>query len=99
MYGVNGHSRIECIMSNRTDGKRDAIIKPVMELMAERGFHRSPKALISKKAGVGTGTIYRYFKNKDVLIEEVFNTIWKENLSVAALKDVIEKAPLAPTLS
>jgi TetR/AcrR family transcriptional regulator, repressor of fatR-cypB operon len=47
-------------MSNRTEGRRDAIIKAVMELTAERGFHRSPKALISKKAGVGTGTIYRY---------------------------------------
>jgi TetR/AcrR family transcriptional regulator, repressor of fatR-cypB operon len=47
-------------MSNRTDGRRDAIIMAVMELTAERGFHRSPKALISKKAGVGTGTIYRY---------------------------------------
>jgi AcrR family transcriptional regulator len=81
-------------MGNKSDHKRNAIIKAAMELIAERGFHQSPTSLISKRAGVGTGTIYRYFKNKDVLIEEVFNTIWKKSLSVAALKNVIEKAPL-----
>ena len=75
-------------------GKRDAIMKAAMELIAERGFHRSPTSLISKKAGVGNGTIYHYFKNKEVLIEEIFNMIWKRYLSITALENQSEKVPL-----
>ncbi|MFH0727278.1 MAG: TetR/AcrR family transcriptional regulator [Pseudomonadota bacterium] len=81
-------------MDDKVESKRDAIIKAAMELIAELGFHQSPTSLIAKRAGVGSGTIYRYFKNKDALIEEIFNTIWKKNLSVAALNEVMEKAPL-----
>jgi AcrR family transcriptional regulator len=81
-------------MDNKIDSKRDAIIKAAVELIAEHGFHQSPTLLIAKRARVGSGTIYRYFKNKDDLIEEAFNAIWKKNLSVAALEKELEKAPL-----
>ena len=46
-----------------------------MELIAENGFHGSPMAMIAARAGVGIGTIYRYFDNKDVLIMEVHKEI------------------------
>ena len=81
-------------MGNKSDHKRNAIIKAAMELIAERGFHRSPTSLIAHKAGVGIGTIYRYFKNKDILIEEIFNTIWNKYLCITALENELGKAPL-----
>ena len=43
-----------------------------MEIIAEHGFHGAPMAMIAKKAGVGAGTIYRYFESKDVLIKDLF---------------------------
>ncbi len=46
-----------------------------MELIAENGFHGSPMSMIATRAGVGIGTIYRYFDNKDVLIMEVHKEI------------------------
>ncbi len=52
--------------------KREEIVKASLELIAEHGFHGAPMALIAERAGVGAGTIYRYFENKDVLIAELY---------------------------
>jgi len=55
--------------------KRDEILRAALELIAENGFHGAPMAMIAERAGVGAGTIYRYFENKDVLITELFKEI------------------------
>ena len=81
-------------MDDKMDNKRDAIIKAAMEVIAEHGFHQSSTSLIAKRAGVRSGTIYHYFKNKDVLIEQIFNTIWKKYLSITSFEKELEKAPL-----
>ena len=54
--------------------KREDIIHAAMTLIAEQGFYGAPMSMIAEKAGVGVGTIYRYFENRDVLI----HTIYKE---------------------
>jgi len=68
----------------KTD-KRDDIIRASLELIAEHGFHGAPMALIAEKAGVGAGTIYRYFENKDVLIKALYRDL--EEKVVAALTE------------
>ena len=55
--------------------KREEIIRAALELMAEQGFHGAPMAMIAERAGVGAGTIYRYFENRDVLINELYRTL------------------------
>jgi AcrR family transcriptional regulator len=55
--------------------KRDEIMRAALELIAEHGFHGAPMAMIADKAGVGAGTIYRYFESKDALIAEIFNEL------------------------
>lgn len=70
-------------MSN-TD-KREIILQAALELIAEHGFHGTPTAMIAKKAGVATGTIFCYFESKDVLINELFWEI-KERIT-AVLQD------------
>ena len=52
--------------------KRDDIIRAAMTLIAEQGFHGAPMAMIAEKAGVGTGTIYRYFTSRDTLINDLY---------------------------
>ncbi|MCX5870947.1 MAG: TetR/AcrR family transcriptional regulator [Deltaproteobacteria bacterium] len=52
--------------------KRQEILHAALELIAEHGFHGAPIASIAERAGVGAGSIYRYFKNKDILITELF---------------------------
>jgi len=63
-----------------TTDKRADIVRAALELIAEHGFHGAPMAMIAERAGVGAGTIYRYFENKDVLIREIYacleGTIW-----------------------
>jgi len=55
--------------------KRDEIVRAALELIAEHGFHGAPMAMIASRAGVGAGTIYRYFENKDVMIMELFREL------------------------
>lgn len=52
--------------------KRENIIHASMDLIAEQGFHGAPMSMIAEKAGVGVGTIYRYFENRNMLIEAIY---------------------------
>jgi AcrR family transcriptional regulator len=61
--------------------KRDEIMRAALELIAERGFHGAPMAMIADRAGVGAGTIYRYFESKDVLINELYRELEEKLLS------------------
>ena len=56
---------------NKID-KKELILDATLVLMSENGFHGAPISLIAEKAGIGAGTIYRYFKNKEELINELF---------------------------
>ena len=55
--------------------KREEIMRAALELIAEHGFHGAPMAMIAGRAGVGAGTIYRYFESKDVLINELYREL------------------------
>jgi TetR/AcrR family transcriptional regulator, repressor of fatR-cypB operon len=58
-------------MEKKRVDKRAAILNATLELVAERGFHGAPASEIAQRAGVGIGTIYRYFESKDALIMAV----------------------------
>lgn len=69
----NEHSfRIAIPMNTTQTDKRDAIIRATVKLISEYGFHGAPMAMVAKEACVGAGTIYRYFKDKDHLVAEIF---------------------------
>jgi len=70
--------------------KRDAILGAALELFAERGYHGTAVPLVAKRAGVGTGTIYRYFQDKEALVNALFQH-WKR----AAMATVLENFPTA----
>jgi len=48
-----------------------AVAKAALELIAKQGFHGTPISQIAKQAGVGVGSIYRYFADKDELIHAI----------------------------
>ncbi|MCX7816388.1 MAG: TetR/AcrR family transcriptional regulator [Syntrophales bacterium] len=68
-------------------------MRAALEVIAERGFHASPMSLIAEKAGVGAGTIYRYFESKDVLINKLH-----DDLKEYILKILMDKYPSGRTL-
>lgn len=52
--------------------KRDAILGAALELFVERGFHGTTVPEVADRAGVGAGTIYRYFESKEALVNELY---------------------------
>jgi len=52
--------------------KQEAILKTALRLFTERGFFGTPTSLISKEAGVATGTLFFYFKTKEDLIDTLY---------------------------
>lgn len=56
--------------------KRDAILQAALELFNDRGFDGTVIPMIAERAGVGTGTIYRYFASKEELVNTLFQE-WK----------------------
>ncbi|MBI2354509.1 MAG: TetR/AcrR family transcriptional regulator [Deltaproteobacteria bacterium] len=72
--------------------KRDEIVRAALELIAEHGFHGAPMALVAERAGVGAGTIYRYFENKDVLITELYREL-EEKMYPFILDGYADEAP------
>ena len=50
--------------------KKEKIIESGFNLICENGYHNTNTAEIAKAAGVSTGIVYQYFKDKyDILIE------------------------------
>ncbi|MHB9296576.1 TetR/AcrR family transcriptional regulator [Pillotina sp. SPG140] len=58
-------------------GKRDDLLNAALKLIAGQGFHAAPMSQIAEEANIGVGTIYRYFKNKDELINGLYLEIRK----------------------
>lgn len=54
------------------DDKRRLILDAALEVFAERGFHGTTIPEIAAAAGVGAGTLYRYFEHKEALVNEVY---------------------------
>lgn len=67
----------------RSIEKKNKIVKAGFELFSEVGYYQTNTAQIAKRAGVSTGIVYGYFKDKrdillDVLsiyVEHVFNPV------------------------
>ncbi len=58
--------------------KFEQILDAAIESIAESGYHQCTVAKIATRAGVATGTIYLYFKNK----EEVLIRVFQERMGV-----------------
>lgn len=57
---------------------REKILNASLEVFSEKGFHLATVDEIAERAGVGKGTLYRYFKNKEALFNEVVNVRLQE---------------------
>jgi TetR/AcrR family transcriptional regulator, repressor of fatR-cypB operon len=73
--GLNVHSERKNIMPKHTTAKPDLILEAALHLFAENGFHSAPMSRLAEMAGVGVGSIYRYFKDKDRLVHAVFEHV------------------------
>ena len=66
-----------CPMRLKDDQKTDLFFASTLTLVGKVGLVGLTMPLIAKQAGVATGTLYIYFKNKDDLIHALYKEIKK----------------------
>jgi AcrR family transcriptional regulator len=73
--------------------KREAVIDAMLDVVAEYGFHGAPMAFVAERAGVGAGTVYRYFDSKDAVIVACYQELESRFLR-AMMDDYPEGRPV-----
>lgn len=69
--------------------KREQITEAALKLFCENGFQNTSTALISREAGVATGTLFIYFPVKEELITTLY--IESKNKLAAFLKEGVSR--------
>lgn len=69
--------------------KKTLILQSTLKLITENGFHGTPVSMIANDSGVAAGTIYRYFKNKEDIINELYTYV-KTDFNSAILKGMYD---------
>ena len=77
-------------IQKRSIEKKEKIIKAGFELICEEGYYNTDTSKIAKKAGVSTGIIYQYFKDKrDIFmvgLEKYADEIFYPMLNISDIK-------------
>ncbi len=71
-------------MRVREGNKEIDIIAAAVAVFAETGYEATRMADIAERAGIATGTLYLYFKNKETLLEQIVSTLWSQIDSIVA---------------
>jgi len=62
--------------------KRERILEAAIRVFARRGYHGARVSDIAAEAGIAYGLVYHYFKNKDELLDTVFEERWGAFLEI-----------------
>jgi AcrR family transcriptional regulator len=68
-------------MKPRDENKISEIYKATLGLVKANGLAGITMQMVAKEAGIATGTLYIYFKNKEALISSLFNECVKNSAS------------------
>ncbi|MBS9777819.1 MAG: TetR/AcrR family transcriptional regulator [Gammaproteobacteria bacterium] len=66
------------------------IISVATSLFVKYGVQGTSMALIAKKSGIATGSIYNYFDSKEKLINEIFESVCKEAVTFLNTDIILE---------
>lgn len=69
------------------DDKHRLILDAAVRVFAAKGYHGTAVPDVAAAAAVGTGTLYRYFANKEALVNEAYRDA-KQRLKAALLTDL-----------
>ncbi|HVW41578.1 MAG TPA: helix-turn-helix domain-containing protein [Amycolatopsis sp.] len=78
--------------------RREMIMNAVLPLIVEHGA-RVTTAQIARAAGIGEGTIFRAFKDKDELIEECVLQALRPDAAIGLIAEIPLDAPLGTRLA
>ncbi len=74
-------SAAEAARDARTETRQRQLLSAAARLMEERGSHAVSMQAVADEAGVSVGLIYRYFGNKQDLVQGVIEGVLKEFVS------------------
>lgn len=75
------------------DEKKRQILKAALSVFSRSGYHESTIAAIAHEAGIGKGTVYEYFKDKETLFMELFSFLIEDHLQYLAIGKPQSNAP------
>ena len=64
------------------DDKRSKILKAAITIFSETGFHKSKIDAIAAEAGIGKGSVYRYFKSKEDILDALLMSAFQDVVSM-----------------
>jgi len=70
----------------------DALLKTALTIVAHEGFQALTISYLAKKAGIATGTMYKYFDSKAQLCSEVFKIATKKEVEKVRLTSFPEQS-------
>lgn len=70
------------------EAKRAEIIEAALEVFMDKGFEKASISNIAAKAGVGKGTVYEYFENKNQIIDLSF-AFFMERMGMDQLHELV----------
>lgn len=77
-------------MQTKKKEVRDCIYNAGLIEFKQDGYKGTTMRNISKRANVPIGNLYRYFKNKDVLFEDIVGKIYTKIVNIVSTPDPIE---------
>jgi AcrR family transcriptional regulator len=60
-------------MRKKDDEKEKSIKEAVVKLILELGFHGTSISKIAKEAGVSPATVYIYYENKEIMLQDIYH--------------------------
>ncbi len=86
-----------CVMKPLDPEKEMRIIQSVIAIAGKKGLAGINITEISKKAGLGVGTLYTYFKNKEEIIQAAYSVV-ESKISEKAYEDFDINLPIRNSL-
>jgi TetR/AcrR family fatty acid metabolism transcriptional regulator len=68
--------------SRNVQDKRQLILDAAIKIFARTGYHGARVSDIAREAGIAYGLVYHYFKNKEQILDTIFEEQWSTFLDV-----------------
>jgi TetR/AcrR family transcriptional regulator, fatty acid metabolism regulator protein len=65
-------------MRIKEGNKEEDILRAAVKVFADSGYHDSKMSKIAEVAGVATGSLYVYYKNKEQILLKIFDMVWEK---------------------
>jgi len=78
---------------SQADLTRQRLVRAALELFTTQGYHVTTTPQIAKKAGIAEGTIYRHFRSKEQLLNELYRGAARWAVKLVKEADVTKRGP------